>query len=39
MALGVAGSVAFILLRAKQLRVGRTDFQEITRDWIHGKAA
>jgi hypothetical protein len=39
MALGVAGSVAFILLRAKQLRFGRTDFQEITRDWIHGKAA
>jgi hypothetical protein len=39
MALGVAGSIAFILLRARQLRVGRTEFQEITSDWIHGKAA
>jgi hypothetical protein len=39
MALGIAGALAFILMRAVKLRVGPSEFAEVTNDWITGKAA
>jgi hypothetical protein len=39
MALGVFGAITFILIRALKLRVGPAELQEITNDWITGKAA
>ena len=39
MALGITGSIAFIVIRSRQLRIGRNDLEEITSDWVRGKAA
>ena len=39
LAMGVIGSIAFIAIRSRQLRVGSSELREITRDWIDGKAA
>jgi len=39
LAMGIIGSMAFIVIRAKQLQVGSSELKEITKDWIAGKAA
>lgn len=39
LAMGVIGAMAFIAVRAKQLRVGGSELREITKDWVEGKAA
>lgn len=39
LAMGVLGSMAFIAVRARQLRVGSIELREITKDWVEGKAA
>jgi hypothetical protein len=39
LAMGIIGSMAYIAIRAKQLRVSSSEFKEITKDWITGKAA
>jgi hypothetical protein len=39
LAMGIIGSMGFIAIRVKQLRVGSTELKEITKDWIEGKAA
>jgi len=39
LAMGIIGSIAYIAIRARQLRVGSSELKEITKDWIEGKAA
>jgi hypothetical protein len=39
MAIGIGGGIAFLLARARQLRVGRSALREVTTDWIRGRAA
>lgn len=39
LAMGVMGSMAFIAIRARQIRLGCTELIEITKDWVEGKAA
>ena len=38
LAMGIFGATFLILLRAKQLRIGKGELQEITFDWIRGQA-
>lgn len=37
MALGIAGSLTFIFIRARQLHAGTTELRELTNDWVHGR--
>lgn len=39
MALGIAGSLSFIFIRARQLRAGASELRELTNDWIRGRVA
>jgi hypothetical protein len=39
LALGVAGATAFLVWRARQLRAGRRELQEIAMEWAGGRAA
>jgi hypothetical protein len=39
MAMGILGSLLLILIRMRQLRIGKSELREITFDWVHGEAA
>ncbi len=39
LAMGIMGSIVYIAVRARQLRVSSRELREITNDWIEGKAA
>ena len=39
MALGLLGAIVFSALRTRQLRAGRRELQEVTADWMAGRAA
>lgn len=39
MALGLLGAIVFSALRMRQLRAGRRELQEVTAEWIAGRAA
>lgn len=39
MAVGISGAMAFIVIRARQLRVGPAELREVTNDWVRGRAA
>lgn len=37
MAMGILGSIFLILIRSRQLQIGKSELREITFDWLHGK--
>ena len=39
LAMGLLGSIIFIAIRARQLRVGSSELRKITKDWVDGKVA
>jgi hypothetical protein len=39
MAIGIAGALAFVVFRARQLRAGRRELRDVVRDWMRGEAA
>jgi len=39
MAMGIAGALAFMVGRARQLRAGRRELREVAGDWMRGRAA
>jgi hypothetical protein len=39
LAMGVLGAMLFMLIRARQLRVGTSELREITFDWVRGNFA
>ena len=39
LAMGIIGSIAFMAIRARQLRAGSAELKEITKDWVNGNAA
>jgi hypothetical protein len=39
LAVGISGSIVFILIRARNLRAGITEIRELTSDWVRGLAA
>jgi hypothetical protein len=39
LAIGIGGGAVFLLLRARQLRVGHRALREVTTEWMRGRAA
>ncbi len=39
LAMGLLGAIFFILLRAKQLQLGKNELEEITTEWLQGQVA
>lgn len=39
LAMGILGAILIILIRVRQLRIGKSELQEVTFDWVHGEAA
>jgi len=39
MAMGILGSICLILIRMRQLRIGKSELREVTFDWVHGETA
>lgn len=39
LAMGILGSISFILIRMRQLHIGTNELREITFEWVHGEAS